>query len=166
MPKIVSAKEVYAQPEPSDDLTWAICEHTFHAKRECCGRCPRTFEDPDYGTMIRGCRAQAEEIARAAMAVLRKESWRSPSDTVEEVERLKELARTAMRILAAEDKGAVLVQCVEEIEDLKKTLFEQGKMLRQCITSEKSGEEPTPAISDGQRIHGAPATDCQSPAKK
>lgn len=166
MPKIVSAREIYAQPEPSDELTWAICGDIFTPKRECCGRCPHSeFDEEFQENVIRGCRAQAEEVARVAMAVLRKEGWRTPDDTAEEVERLEELMRATMGLLAAEDRGAALVQCIEEIEGLKKTIRAQGDMLRSCTTSGESGGGDSPD-KGGQQTHGAPATDCQLSIKE
>jgi len=156
MPRIVEPKEVYAQPEPSDQLVWAICDHTFHAKRERCERCAATFEDPHYGEMVSGCRAQGEEIARVAMAVLRREGWRSPDDAAKEIAELDEIAHTAMRILGAEDQGAMLVQCVKEINALKREIFRQAAFMPEaetCTTNGENGGEPSPE-EDGPQTPG------------
>ena len=78
MAKIVQAHELYGTPTPSDELVWAVCDNIAHPKRACCKRCPKSFTDHDFGEMVHGCRAQAEDAARAAMAVLEREGWKAP----------------------------------------------------------------------------------------
>lgn len=77
-PRAISAKEMYASPEPSDLMVWEICpylrsslggEYDF-----TCQGCPKWECDEHFGLISRGCRVMAEEACKVMMAVQRREA--------------------------------------------------------------------------------------------
>lgn len=66
--KQVSAKEIWAAPEPNDRQVWGVCPYL--RKLERCAGCPAWEDDNDHGPVKRGCRALAEEVCRIAMAAI------------------------------------------------------------------------------------------------
>lgn len=69
--RIVSGKDVWAQPEPTDLMAWAVCPYCRDYKD--CQRCPRWESDPEYGSVKRGCRGLAEEACRVVLAAREKQ---------------------------------------------------------------------------------------------
>jgi hypothetical protein len=64
--RIVSPKEVWAAPAPTDLMAWAVCPYLRDLQE--CQSCPEWDEDKDYGKCKRGCRALAEEACRVVHA--------------------------------------------------------------------------------------------------
>lgn len=70
----VTAQEMYAQPEPSDEMIWEVCPYTRHGQQmKRCLHCPKTYDDPDHGPMTDGCRVFAAEACRVMLAVQARE---------------------------------------------------------------------------------------------
>lgn len=77
-PRVITGKEIWASPEPSDLMTWEICTYVKGMKNfeEGCQQCPRWCKDDDFtrrGKYKKSCRMWAEEACRVVMAVQRKE---------------------------------------------------------------------------------------------
>lgn len=79
--RIVDAKEMYAQPEPSDQEVWSVCGHIRGINHDFqCRHCPKWEvmeyaiypENPD-GKVQRMCRGLAEEVCKIHTAVLKRE---------------------------------------------------------------------------------------------
>lgn len=69
-PKIVSAEEMHAQPDPTDEMVWAVCPHLrAHLEESRCHRCPRWEEDETYGKLQRGCFGLANEACKIVFAM-------------------------------------------------------------------------------------------------
>jgi hypothetical protein len=67
---IVKAAEMYAQPEPPDEMVWAVCPHLRTAAEDKrCSHCPKWEDDPDYGKLQRGCYALAKEACMIVFAM-------------------------------------------------------------------------------------------------
>ena len=68
--RLVTATEVYGEPEASDEMTWALCDYirVREAEFECCQRCAKWTDTNGYGPGIVGCYAIAEEACRVVMA--------------------------------------------------------------------------------------------------
>lgn len=69
----MTAREMWASPEPSDQMIWEICVYTRKGDLESCHHCPAS-EPSDYGPVVRGCRALASEACRVVMACQRREA--------------------------------------------------------------------------------------------
>lgn len=65
---VPTAQEIWAQPEPSNDQTWAICPYLWGRNLKECSRCPEWEEDERHGKVKRGCRMMAEEACRVMSA--------------------------------------------------------------------------------------------------
>lgn len=67
--RIVSGKEIWAAPEPTDLMAWAVCPYLLrdYPLGEC-KRCPEWERDKKYGKVKRGCRMTAEEACRVVLA--------------------------------------------------------------------------------------------------
>lgn len=68
--RTMTAAEIWAQPEPSDEMVWEMCVYTRKGDRsgECRG-CPSVERDEVYGDFSRGCRGMAAEACRVVMAM-------------------------------------------------------------------------------------------------
>lgn len=51
-----------------DIAAWHMCAYLEPDRR--CQKCPHTYEDPKYGTCVRGCRAIAEETIEQALEAI------------------------------------------------------------------------------------------------
>lgn len=85
--RTVRGKEIWAQPEPSDEFVWEICAHSWGRKKADIGKCmhcpawethaeagiPELLLPGEDDRVKDGCRAFAEEVCRVAMAVLARE---------------------------------------------------------------------------------------------
>jgi hypothetical protein len=69
--RLLSGKEIWAAPEPTDLMTWAVCPYL--RDYEDCQRCPKWENDEHYGEVKRGCRISAEEACRIVQAAKAKE---------------------------------------------------------------------------------------------
>lgn len=72
----VSVQEMYAEPEPTDTMIWAICPYLrgSQADDRCMG-CPKTEilpDAPEWGEVTRGCRVMASEACRFVTAAQKK----------------------------------------------------------------------------------------------
>lgn len=68
-PNVVTTTQIFAAPEPSDLMVWEICPYTRGNAEMTCSQCPATVEHENYGAVVLGCRARAEEACRVVMAV-------------------------------------------------------------------------------------------------
>lgn len=69
-PRTVRGHEVWAQPEPPQEMVWAVCPYArMHDDEPRCSHCPPWEEDPDHGKMRRGCYGIAAEICRIVFAM-------------------------------------------------------------------------------------------------
>ena len=68
-PPVVTTREMYAEPEPSDTMVWAVCPYLGRkgVDADFCDRCPAWMET-DYGKAKRGCRHIAEEACKMVTA--------------------------------------------------------------------------------------------------
>lgn len=70
LPAQVSAREIWAAPQPTDRQTWAACQYIHQADDFRCRGCPQWRDDARYGKVQSMCRGIAEECARAVMAAV------------------------------------------------------------------------------------------------
>lgn len=67
-PRTVRGEEVWAQDKPPNEMVWAICPY-IRANLERCRHCPEWEEDPDHGTIQKGCYTLAAEACRIVFAM-------------------------------------------------------------------------------------------------
>lgn len=67
-PRTVRGKEIWAQPEPPDEMVWEICPYV-RSRLERCRHCPKSRIDPDYGAVTDGCYVMAQEACRGVFAI-------------------------------------------------------------------------------------------------
>lgn len=76
-PKIVSPAEMYAQPEPSDAMVWAVCPHIRGGNPNNedfrCMQCPRLEKFDNGFEGQRMCFGLAREACQVVMAMLKRE---------------------------------------------------------------------------------------------
>ena len=73
-PAIVKAAEMYAQPQPSDEMVWAICPHLRSSSDDNrCSHCPKYEDDPAYGKTQRMCYGLAREVCMIVFAMQARE---------------------------------------------------------------------------------------------
>lgn len=65
IPHVVSAKEMYAIPKPTDLMVWAVCPYLRDGER--CKGCPDHYMR-DGKKMHHGCRMMAAEVCRTVDA--------------------------------------------------------------------------------------------------
>jgi hypothetical protein len=68
--KLVSGREHWEAPEPSDEMVWAVCPWTRNFKD--CQRCPEWRVDEDGDRVQDGCRAIAAGACRVVFAAAKK----------------------------------------------------------------------------------------------
>ena len=71
-PRIVGAKEMWAQDEPPDEMVWAICPQLRCAGNTDdyrCHQCTKWENDKDYGKVQRMCYGLAAETCRIVFAM-------------------------------------------------------------------------------------------------
>lgn len=67
--RIVTGKEIWAAPEPTDAMVWAICPYLLkNYPLAKCTNCPKWETIKGYGKCKRGCRMHAEEACRVVQA--------------------------------------------------------------------------------------------------
>jgi len=69
-PPVVTTREMYAEPEPSDAMVWALCPYLGHkgVNLDFCDHCPAWSVMEHYGPVKRGCRLSAEEACKMVTA--------------------------------------------------------------------------------------------------
>lgn len=74
MPSPPDGKEIWAQPEPSDAMVWAICPYITRRNLELCNRCPKwEWDARGESDVQRGCYGMAAEACRIVFAMQRRE---------------------------------------------------------------------------------------------
>jgi len=68
IPHKVNAREIYSQPEPTDDMVHGVCVYLRNLER--CKGCSATEDFPPYGEGQRGCYALAAEACRVVMVTM------------------------------------------------------------------------------------------------
>lgn len=72
--EVVSTREMFAQPEPSEQQVWALCPYIRGMQHDfTCLHCPNWVDDPEHGRVMRGCFAMTREACRVVHAVLKRE---------------------------------------------------------------------------------------------
>lgn len=76
----VTPAEIWAIPEPSDEMIWNVCPYTRGIGNvgDGCNRCPEWEPDEHYGKVQRMCRMLAAEACRVMLALQRRDR-RSPA---------------------------------------------------------------------------------------
>lgn len=69
-----SPTEIWAQPEPPEEMVWAVCSHVEGRDLQECDHCPMWEETPRPGShkddkVQRGCYGMAAEVCRIVFAV-------------------------------------------------------------------------------------------------
>lgn len=69
-PNLVKGEEIHRQPEPTEEMVWAVCPWLrAHQDDSRCRHCPAWFEEPNYGTMRYGCYGMAAETCKVIFAM-------------------------------------------------------------------------------------------------
>ena len=73
--RLVKAREMYDQPEPSEQMVWEVCPYLRGIEHEYrCEHCPRWENHPKHGPIQKGCFALAEEACRIVMAMIKRDN--------------------------------------------------------------------------------------------
>ena len=67
-------REAYNQPDPSQEMVWAICPYLRMRGDIRCKHCPRWEDDPEFGKVQRMCFGLAEEVCRTIFAMQKREA--------------------------------------------------------------------------------------------
>ena len=67
IPHQITAREIWAQPEPTDLMVWSVCVYVRWPKEDRCKGC-LAWDDREGEKLKSGCRAWAEEACRVVLA--------------------------------------------------------------------------------------------------
>lgn len=84
----LSPKEMYAVPEPPDELVWELCPYLrLHRQDDWrCRQCPRWVHDERHGKLCLGCYGMAQEAVRVVLGMQAKLAGEPPRGDDDEVE--------------------------------------------------------------------------------